>query len=196
MLNDAQRDFVEKNFNLCYECAHRHIRNNETLYRYGWDFDDLVSLASLALCRAAEVFDPSKGYKFTTLFFRIWNNAVAFEVRRMFSLKRYNPAGVLSYDRIVNDETGATYLDMIESDDDTPETAVIRNESRQKLNQFISELSGTQEKVFYLYHSGMKQKEVSSAMGISQSYASRILGKTYRRLEKQMADLGYCGTEV
>lgn len=192
MLDDIQRGFIEENFNLCYACAHRHIRSNGALHKAGWTFDDLVSLASAAMCSAVEAFDPSKGYKFTTLFYRVWDNAVAEQIRRMYTKKRRSTEGAtVSFDQLAFEGNWEAVPGLYSGDLDTPEDRIIEIEGWRLIRECIERLPKKQRDMVVLYYAGYNQNQIAERIGVTQAYVSRALRKAYKRLHDMMSAVGY-----
>lgn len=191
MLNDSQRRLVEENFGLCYKCAHVHVSNREALYRNGWTFDDLVSLASFALCKAAKLYDSQRGFKFSTLYFRIWNNEVAFEIRKMFTKQRHNPAGILSLDQIVEEGSRTSYIETLADFSGSPEQLLFIQEQSECLEWFLSELKEPAKTIVELRRRGFTQMEISAEVGVTQAHVSRTLKKAFRDMREKMIAFGY-----
>ena len=74
MLNDAQRKLVEDNQKLVYWVIAR---------KFPWltQDEDLQSVGTIGLCKAAEYFDESKGYNFSTYAHRIILNEIIGQLR-------------------------------------------------------------------------------------------------------------------
>ena len=194
MLNDAQRALAEENLMLCYDYTHRHIQKNGSLCRFGWEFDDILAITFTALCRAAEIFDSEKGYKFTTLFYKVCDNAVSREVRTICSKKRFClPGAVLSFDRIMveKDGKGVPFADVIADPNGGPEQEIDRAEFAETMRRLIADMNGTRKKVFELYQSGMTQQQIAKQCGVSQTTVNRQLQRAYSTLRAGVIRLGF-----
>ena len=72
-LTDAEQAMVRDNARLVTYAVRRYLRRGGRPAGPDVDADDLLSVAALALCRAARLFDPSRGVRFGTYAFRaIW----------------------------------------------------------------------------------------------------------------------------
>ena len=163
-MNPEQKKLVEENHNLIHSFLHRGKLSEADYY----------DLAAIGLCKAAEAYNPSKGYKFSTLAYRCMGNLIGKEFRDSKAKKRQGV--VLSYDQIVTDDI--TFLDTMESAKNTENEVV----SRITLRKLLSGMSPKQREVLCLLSQGYTQQEVAKLVNTSQSWVSRVRIEARRQL--------------
>jgi DNA-directed RNA polymerase specialized sigma subunit len=77
-LTDEQQKFVEANHNLIYFL----------LKTYKWTIDKYYDVAAIGLCKAAQRYDASRNYAFSTYALRVMYNEVVREIRKEKAKKR------------------------------------------------------------------------------------------------------------
>lgn len=205
ILTEAQREMVEQNMGLVYQLAWKYIKQHPVLIRLGLDFDELVSLLSLALCKAVSTYDPARGYKLSALFSKIARNSILMELRKLNSNKRKAQSEAVSLETpICCDGENLRLLDTIISTDLDPEAQFFADiefaDDREILQAAVSGMDAQSRKIMELrYFNGMTQVEISKALGVSQSHVSRriraIIRAARKRVEKMRIDGSANGQE-
>jgi len=191
-LTDEQRELVAEHIGLCYTCSLKFARKNAGLYQYGLDYDDLVQISHYALCKAAASFSPEKGFAFSSYFFKVCRNEFLMEIRACRAKSRRAFSESVSYDAMMDDESGLTLFDTIGSDDESPENIVLRKEVVRDLERSMdSGLNDKQRDVLMKFCAGLTQQDIAQVHGCSQSYISRVLRKSRRDLARVMAQYGH-----
>lgn len=144
--------------------------------------EDMFQTGTIGLLKAIYTFDVSKGYSFSTYAFPIVRN----ELLLVFRKSKRSVKAAFSLDD--NADTGngesVSYAEMIPDGKDYAENVV-----NLMLTQQIFERLGSREKhIFTMFFvENRTQSEISEALGISQSYVSRIIssmGKIKRKGRK------------
>ena len=144
--------------------------------------EDMFQTGTIGLLKAIYTFDVSKGYSFSTYAFPIVRN----ELLLVFRKSKRSVKAAFSLDD--NADTGngerVPYAEMIPDGKDYAENVV-----NLMLTQQIFERFGSREKhIFTMFFvENRTQSEISEALGISQSYVSRIIssmGKIKRKGRK------------
>lgn len=104
-LSKDQRKLVEDNMNLAYKCASE-IAPHTTL-----EYEDVVQYCLLGLCKAALIFDESKG-ALSSVAYRCMKNEIYMKTRR--AKKRIAQNELLSLDAPCPNTEDSTLLDIIE----------------------------------------------------------------------------------
>jgi RNA polymerase sigma factor (sigma-70 family) len=94
VLTAEQQQLVTDNHNLIYDFCKKQ----------GCDKNDYYDIFALSLCRAAERFDPKKGFKFSTLAYRCMLNDFHEEFRKQNYLMRKPKKPIMSLDGSANYE--------------------------------------------------------------------------------------------
>jgi len=136
---------VNDNEKLAYKVAHKFTPKVMV------DFDDIKQMALIGLYKAAKSFDESKGVKFSTYAYRVATNEVLQEMRKFKNTSE-------SIDEM---EMDVTYQEPHYEDSTTMESVKVY-------------LDDSEFKIVCMTMDGFNQKEISKAVGLSQSQVSRV----------------------
>ena len=143
----------------------------------GVPMEDLVSIGSIGLIKAVKTFCPTKNIKLATYASRCIENEILMHLRKTSQQKNE-----ISIDEPLNvDRDGNELLlsDILGTDEDTVNRGIESEVERRLLLEEVSRL-GDRERAIMEMRFGlggkrqMTQKEVADAVGISQSYISRL----------------------
>ena len=155
----------------------------------GADQEDLISIGTVGLIKAASTFDYTKGTKFATYASRCIEN----EILMYFRSRRKSLQDVSISDPIDIDKDGnsLTLMDVMSEDDNLIDQLDCKMKMEQLYRLLEEKLSPRQREVltcrYGLY--GMRsqtQREVAARLGISRSYVSRIEKKAIEILAKYL----------
>ncbi len=191
-----ERDCLERIRNGDQEAKNKLIEHNLRLvahiikkyYSSFKDQDDLISIGTIGLIKAAFTFDYEKGARFATYASRCIEN----EVLMFFRSKRKSAQDVYISDPIDTDKEGnsLTLMDIVADEDNILENLDLKIRS-EKLHSYIDALLDERERTIVLLRYGLcghlplTQREVAKKLGISRSYVSRIEKKALATLKKQ-----------
>lgn len=144
--------------------------------------EDMFQTGTIGLLKAIYTFDVSKGYSFSTYAFPIVRNELLLVFRK--SQRSVKAAFSLDDNADTGNGESVPYAEMIPDGKDYAENVV-----NLMLTQQIFERLGSREKhIFTMFFvENRTQSEISEALGISQSYVSRIIssmGKIKRKGRK------------
>ncbi|BED92959.1 MAG: RNA polymerase sporulation sigma factor SigE [Candidatus Paraimprobicoccus trichonymphae] len=155
--------------------------------------DDLLSVGTFGLIKAANSFNPSKHVKFATYASKCIKNEIFLQLRKNEKFKN----DVSMYNLIKNGKN-ILILDLI--DDETAEEPFFNLDSEYEKNFLLqkalkmltqSEI-GVIAQLYGLFGNKRKtQVELSRVLGITQSYISRVESKAIRKLRKFFEDDDY-----
>ena len=151
--------------------------------------EDLISIGSIGLIKAVETFDVDKNIKLATYASRCIENEIL-----MFLRKAQNKRQDMSIDEPLNiDYDGNELLlaDVLGTDDDCVGRSVENDAERRALLACVDNLTPREQTIMKMRFGlcGEKehtQKEVATAIGISQSYISRIEKRVIKKLRRDM----------
>lgn len=160
-LTEEQKRLVADNHNLIYGFA-----NKKNL-----DVEEYYDVLAIGLCKAARIFDSSKGCQFSTVAYTCMNNEIK-QVWRMETTSSRIPTDcVISYNKRVRTSEDNESVELInvisqrlKSNFDT---------SRADISEFFNTLSETQKFVLNRVVVGYRENEIADYLGISQAQVSR-----------------------
>lgn len=157
----------------------------------GANIEELISIGTVGLMKAVSTFNSDKNIKLATYASRCIENEILMYIRKTASQKRE-----ISIDEPLSVDWDGNELllsDILGSDNDVVSRAMEEAEERKILREAIDSLS-LRERVIVEMRYGLSteneltQKEVADALGISQSYISRLEKKIMRRLRKKIEE--------
>ena len=154
----------------------------------GVDLDDLVSVGSIGLIKAINSFRADKNIKLATYASRCIENEILMHLRKTVKIK-----AEVSFDEPINlDHEGNELLlsDVMGTDGDIVYKKIENGVENDLLLRALKKLNGREREIIKMrYGLGgedeLTQKEVADALGISQSYISRLEKKIIFRLQKE-----------
>ena len=157
----------------------------------GVDLDDLVSVGSIGLIKAINSFKVDKNIKLATYASRCIENEILMFIRKSSTHKKE-----VSIDEPLSVDWDGNELllsDILGSDSDVVTREMEEDEERKIVRAAVSDLSD-RERIIVELRFGLgngrelTQKEVADALGISQSYISRLEKKIMSRLRKKIEE--------
>ncbi len=156
----------------------------------GVDGDDLVSVGTIGLIKAINSFKADKGIKLATYASRCIENEILMYLRRVSRLKQE-----VSFDEPLNcDGEGNELLlsDVMGTDADVVYSDVEGGVERELLKSALNKLPQREQRIMRMRFGleggeEMTQKDVADALGISQSYISRLEKKIIGKLKKEIS---------
>ncbi len=176
-LSTEQTNMVKENLGLIRKCLKR-ICTSEM------DYDDLFSIGKFGLIKAVLTLDITKENTFATYACKCIKNEIYMSFRK--SNKYHNNISLddaLSQD-IEDNELTLSDIIADNSVADVGEQMIVR-ESICKLVSIILNCLPTMEKIVYLYNiSGATQKYTAKILNISQSYTSRLIKRSRKKINE------------
>ena len=177
----AKQTLVEHNLRLVVYIARR-FENT------GINIEDLISIGTIGLMKAIGTYRLEKKIKLATYASRCIENEILMYIR-----KTANQKTEISLDEPINmDGEGNELLlsDILGTDEDTISRPLEEDVDKKVLRQALETLPPREQEIVFLRYGleGRKeltQKEVAQAMGISQSYISRLEKRILQRLRKE-----------
>ena len=144
--------------------------------------EDMFQTGIIGLLKAINTFDASKGYQFSTYAFSIVRNELLMEFRK--SKRSVMAAFSLDDNADIGNGESVPYAEMIADGKDYEENVV----NSMLTQQIFERLEAREKHIFTMFFvESRTQSEISKALGISQSYVSRIIssmGKMKRKGRK------------
>ena len=177
--SEAKKKLIEHNLRLVVFLAKKYENT-------GIDLEDLVSIGTIGLIKGINTFNNDKNIKLATYASRCIDNEILMYLRKNKRRKtEVSFEDSLSYDA----EGNELHLeDVLGTDNDIVTRPLEEEIERKLLYQEIEKLNSRDKEIMTLRYGlknreEMTQKEVANALGISQSYISRIEKKVINRLK-------------
>lgn len=162
-----------------------HIARKYTVPGYG--ADDLISIGVIGLIKAVNTFKPHTGAALGTYAARCIENEILMTLR---ASRKYR-GDVSLQDSVGSDGEGndITYMDILGTDADAVDEAVIRRVTLERVQQVLTSLPPRERLVLEMRYGladGKQhpQHEVAKVLGISRSYVSRVEKKAIELLRE------------
>ncbi len=157
----------------------------------GANIEELISIGTLGLMKAVSTFNSGKNVKLATYASRCIENEILMFIRKTSTQRRE-----ISIDEPLSVDWDGNELllsDVLGSDQDIVSREMEEAEERRILRDAVSNLNERERVIIemrYGLNGGeeMTQKEVADALGISQSYISRLEKKIMRRLKNRIEE--------
>ena len=157
----------------------------------GIGMDDLISIGTIGLMKAANTFRPDKNIKLATYASRCIENEIL-----MFIRKSGNLRVELSIDEPLSTDYDGNELllsDVLGTDEDSATRGLEEDEEKKIIYAALATLSPREKEIIELRFglSGgkeMTQKDVADVLGMSQSYLSRLEKRILSRLREEIKD--------
>ena len=157
----------------------------------GANIEELISIGTVGLIKAISTFNTDKNIKLATYASRCIENEILMFIRKSATHKRE-----ISIDEPLSVDWDGNELllsDILGSDADVVTKDMEEDEERRILREAVSDLCD-RERIIVELRFGLSggreltQKEVADALGISQSYISRLEKKIMSRLRKKIEE--------
>jgi len=172
---EAEREFFESNKKFSFYIAKKFANTNV-------EIDDLAGYAQIGFLKAYHTFDPSKDIKFATYSSRCMINEIL-----MFLRRNKKHAYIDSLDRILitdGNGNGITLREIIPSDENIEDEVELSMISTS-VKDFVFSLPERDRLIIIMkFEEGKTQAEIGNALGISQSYISRICKRLRNRIKR------------
>ncbi len=182
--DEARSCLIEHNLRLVAYIAKR-FENT------GANIEELISIGTVGLMKAISTFNSDKNIKLATYASRCIENEILMFIRKSQTHKRE-----LSIDEPLSVDWDGNELllsDILGSDSDVVTKEMEEDEERRIVRAAVSDLS-ERERIIVELRFGLgsgrelTQKEVADALGISQSYISRLEKKIMGHLRKKIEE--------
>lgn len=152
------------------------------------DKEELLSIGTIGLIKAASTFNPDFGNKFATYAIRCIDN----EILMYFRGRKKTKGDVSLYEPIGVDKEGNQIhlVDVLDVEDEDVIDKIIKETQLKKVADSIDYVLSDRELLIIKLRYGLgdsrcyTQKEIAKGLGISRSYVSRIEKKALEKLKK------------
>ena len=153
--------------------------------------EDMVSIGTIGLIKAVNTFTPERSIKLATYASRCIGNEILMYLRK--SSNRRQEASIDEPLNVDGDGNELLLSDILGSDEDQISQRLEQDAERAILRRAVDSLSPRERQIMELRFGlldGVErtQKEVADAIGISQSYISRLEKRIIRQLREQLGE--------
>ncbi len=181
---EARQTLIEHNLRLVAYIAKR-FENT------GANIEELISIGTVGLMKAVSTFNSEKSIKLATYASRCIENEILMFIRKTSSQRRE-----ISIDEPLSVDWDGNELllsDILGSESDVVFKDMEEEEEKRILREAVKNLNARERVIIEMRYglSGreeLTQKEVADALGISQSYISRLEKKIMRSLRKKIEE--------
>ena len=157
----------------------------------GVGIEDLISFGTIRLIKAANTFRPDKNIKLATYASRCIENEILMYIRKSGNIR-----SELSFDEPLSTDWDGNELllsDVLGTEENSAMRDIELDEERKIIYEAVAGLAPREREIIELRFGlaggrEMTQKEVADALGISQSYISRLEKKIIDRLRDEIKD--------
>ena len=182
---EARQELIEHNLRLVVYIARR-FENT------GVNIEDLISIGTIGLIKAVGTYRTEKNIKLATYASRCIENEIL-----MYLRKNANRKGEISFDEPLNTDWDGNELllsDVLGTEPDVVMRPIEEDVDRELLFRAIGTLAPRERQIITMRFGlgggrERTQKEVADALGISQSYISRLEKRIISRLKKEILRL-------
>lgn len=153
---------IEENHNLIYSYLHK----------MRLDIEEYYDLAAIGLCKAANNFDETKGFKFSTYAYRCMNNEVLNQIRK--ESRCVTPLLIFDMDEEDEEEKASLHL-YTASKVSVENTVIVKMQLQDTLKTLTPPRRKFAKEVLSLALSGMTQRDIAERLHVSQASISRML---------------------
>ena len=180
----VRQTLIERNLRLVVYIARR-FENT------GINIEDLISIGTIGLIKAINTFRTDKNIKLATYASRCIENEIL-----MYLRKNSGSRVEVSFDEPLNTDWDGKELllsDVLGTDSDVVMRPIEADADRQMLAEAVAKLSPRERDIITMRFGlgggrELTQKEVADAIGISQSYISRLEKRIIRQLREQLGE--------
>lgn len=188
--NKQYDDLVKENMNLVHDII---MKNYPHVKPDSYEYENMLSDGMFGMYKAAINFDLDSGYAFSTFAARCILNQIRLTYR--LTKKHEGLISLSSAPPTLNTKDGGhdkelTLLDCIEDANDAY-FPIKQKAFITALKASLLELSEKDREVFIMkYIKNMKQREIATKLGITQSYACRIIQRSKIKLKHSLLKRG------
>jgi RNA polymerase sporulation-specific sigma factor len=151
--------------------------------------EDMISIGTIGLIKAVNTFTPERNIKLATYASRCIGNEILMYLRK--SSSRRQEASIDEPLNVDGDGNELLLSDVLGSEEDLVSQRLEQNDERMLLREAVARLAPRERQIMELrfgLRDGVEhtQKETADAIGISQSYISRLEKRIIRELRLKL----------
>lgn len=154
------------------------------------DYEDIISIGTIGLIKAAITFDTLKNITFASYAARCINNEILMYYRKANKYKK----DISIEEPIENNGKGRTLTlgdTIVDSKSNFVDTIVAKEEFIKVVMYVLNCLNGKNRIIFLYLMADFSQKEIAKKMNISRSYVSQIVSRSIKKIQKLQQNVHY-----
>jgi RNA polymerase sporulation-specific sigma factor len=180
---ESRQKLANDNIKLVYKVAHQ---NRGFCKAYNVDFDELISIGTIGLMKAIDVYDPSKG-DLSSIAYSYIKGALQHYFRDGNNSLMRNKRGderiyVSSLDVPLEDGSNATRLDLLATD--LPDTSDFDEQFVRDYYYCLPQLKWKEADVIQMHINGLVDREIGDWLGMSQTGTVMLRQKAKDKIVK------------
>jgi RNA polymerase sigma factor (sigma-70 family) len=183
----CKEELITENLRLAPYCVRRFLSRYRIPAVLGLDTEDLVSEAFLALCRAADMWDPARGAFSTYAVVAIHNWLI--NVCKLDRASIRTELEMLSLDAPVGEAEEERLMDLLPDQGRGTEEVVLSRSLADDLRAAVRELPDRDREVMTALIQGETPSELARAYGCSRQRIEQIQSRAFRRLKNRLGHL-------
>jgi RNA polymerase sigma factor (sigma-70 family) len=183
----SKEALITENLRLAPYCVRRFLSRYRIPPVLGLDTEDLVSEAFLALCRAADMWDPARG-AFSTYAVVAINNWLI-NVCKLDRASIRTEIEMISLDTPVGESEEERLMDLLPDQARDLEEVVMSRSLADDLRAAVRELPERDRAVMTALIQGETPSELARAYGCSRQRIEQIQSRAFRRLKNRLVHL-------
>jgi RNA polymerase sigma factor (sigma-70 family) len=183
----SKEALITQNLRLAPYCVRRFLSRYRVPAVLGLDTEDLVSEAFLALCRAADMWDPARG-AFSTYAVVAINNWLI-NVCKLDRASIRSELEMLSLDTPVGETEEERLMDLLPDQGRGLEDLVLSRSLADDLRAAVRDLPERDRQVMTALIQGETPSELARAYGCSRQRIEQIQSRAFRRLKSRLGHL-------
>lgn len=158
------------------------------------DFDDLIQEGELALIKAVDAFDPTLGFKFSTLAYPYISGSIQTFVDKNIS-QWHRPRNGPGYYPIPVETSMDAPRDEMSNEAGTENDEFKLLECKILIEQISNSKDEARACIAHIFE-GMTQNEIAAELNVTQVQVSRLIKRTLARLRKEKTKKSKCKTKI
>lgn len=172
-------ELIESNINLTYWYL-----NNKVTKMKGIELEEYISILHIALVKACNTYDSTKGIKFATYFCTVARNEIGM-LHRYYA--KYLGKGIYTVslsEPISQEDTDATLEDIVKNETDMLEDAL----NKETMKHIVSKAYSVDKSSFKIWYANkicnIPQRVIAIKLGIKQSTVCKRIATFNKKLQK------------
>ncbi len=175
MLNERQRELVESNMGLARSVAWKLYKKERKL-----PYDDIEQLCLEGMCAAANGFDETKGYKFSTYAYVVMKRNYI----KYTALKKEIPTISLDESFSEEEDPDNTLLNYIDGAEQTKTATYDSARLMLDYQRFLSKQTPHRQRIMNMTLRGMNSREISAILGCSKQNVAVVQVKMRKEFKR------------